>query len=137
MQDFGRYRWLKNHGPSLHSSPPLVDTNLTPYHSLWNSALELFQKRMNTLFADLKGVLCLMDDVLVYGKNQIKHDEQLEAILKCIDASGMTLNTHKCEISKTQLKFLGHIIDQDGIRADPAKTDVVTQMPAPKNVTEV
>ena len=74
------------------------------------SAPELFQKRMNTLLSDLKGVLCLMDDVLVYGKDQSEHDKRLKAVLKCIEAAGMTLNSDKCEVSKTQLKFLGHII---------------------------
>ena len=49
----------------------------------------------------------------------------------------MTLNSDKCEVSKTQLKFLGHIIDQNGVKADPAKTEAIMQMPVPQNVTEV
>ena len=51
--------------------------------------------------------------------------------------TGMTLNSDKCEVSKTQLKFLGHIIDQNGVKADPAKTEAIMQMPVPQNVTEV
>ena len=39
------------------------------------SALELFQKHMNALLSNLKGVLCLMDDVLIYGKDQREHDK--------------------------------------------------------------
>ena len=101
------------------------------------SAPELFQKRMNILLANLKGVLCLMDDILVYGKNQTEHDKRLEVVLQCIKAAGMTLNSDKCEVSKSQLKFLGHIIDETGVRADPAKTEAVIQMSPPKNVTEV
>ena len=77
-----------------------------------------------------------MDDVLVYGKDK-EHDKQLEAVLQQIEAAGMTLNSDKCEVSKTQLKFLGHIIDQSGIRADPAKTEAIIKMSAPKNVAEV
>ena len=45
-------------------------------------APELFQKRMNVLLNDLDGVLCLIDDVLVYGKSQSEHDERLAAVLK-------------------------------------------------------
>ena len=87
---------------------------------------------MNTLLANLKGVLCLMDDILVYGENQTEHDKRLEVVLQRIKAAGMTLNSDKCEVSKSQLKFLGHIIDETGVRADPAKTegshpDVATQ----------
>ena len=79
------------------------------------SAPELFQKRINALLSNLKGVLCLMDDVLVYGKDQREHDKQLEAVLQWIEAAGITLNRDKCEVSKTQLKFLGHIIHQSGV----------------------
>ena len=49
----------------------------------------------------------------------------------------MTLNCDKCEVSKTQLKLLGHIIDQSGVRADLAKTEAIIQMSAPQNVAEV
>ena len=92
---------------------------------------------MNALLSNLKGVLCLMDDVLVYGKDQREHDKRLEVVLQRIEAAGMTLNCDKCEVSETQLKFLGHIIDQSGVRADLAKTEAIIQMSAPQNVAEV
>ena len=72
------------------------------------STPELFQKCMNALLSDQRSVLCLMDDVLVYGQNQSEHDKRLEVVLKPIKAAGMTLNSDKCEVSKMQLKFLGH-----------------------------
>ena len=130
--------------PLTKESRPLT-TFITPFGRYQFNALpfgitsapELFQKRMNTLLANLKGVLCLMDDVLVYGENQREHDERLEAVLMRIKAAGMTLNSDKCEVSKSQLKFLGHIIDETGVQADPAKTEAVIQMSPPKNVTEV
>ena len=101
------------------------------------SAPELFQKRKNALLCNMNGVLCLMDDVLVYGKDQREHDKRLEAVLQWIEAAGMTLNRDKCEVSKTQLKFLGHIIDQSRVRADLAKTEANIPMSAPQNVAEV
>ena len=73
-----------------------------------------------------------MDDVLVFGRDQEEHD--LHAVLSRIEA---TLNTRKCEFSKTSLKFLGHIIDQEGIRADPDKTVTVHEMKPPTSVPEV
>ena len=73
-----------------------------------------------TMLKGLQGVLCLMDDVLVYGRDQEDHDK-LEAVLQRIQSAGVTLDLDKCEFSKDQLKFLGHIINKDGVRADPAK----------------
>ena len=33
----------------------------------------------------------------------------------------------KCEFNKSSIKFLGHIIDKDGIRADPDKTSAISR----------
>ena len=46
------------------------------------SAPEHFQKRMNRILSGLDRVLCLMDDVLVFGKDRKEHDERLTAALK-------------------------------------------------------
>ena len=35
------------------------------------------------------------------------------------------LNPDKCEFSKSQLKIFGHIINKEGVRADPAKTQAI------------
>ena len=81
----------------------------------------------------LQGVLCLMDDVLVYGRDQEDHDRKLEAVLQRVQSAGVTLNPDKCEFSKDQLKFLGHIINKDGVRADPAKIQAILDLPPPSN----
>ena len=61
------------------------------------SAPEHFQKRMNAILHGLDGVLCLMDDVLVFGRDQEEHNQRLLAALKKIEAAGATLNAQKCE----------------------------------------
>lgn len=47
------------------------------------------------------------------------------------------LNPEKCEFGRERVKFLGHLIDREGIRADPEKTSAILQMQAPINVTEL
>ena len=84
-------------------------------------APELFQKRMSDILQDIEGKLCQMDDVLVFGSSQEEHDDRLKAVLKRIEEAGMTLNPDKCAFSRHQIKFLGHIVDQKGIQADPEK----------------
>ena len=39
------------------------------------SAPEYFQCQMSEMLQDLDGVLCLMDDVLVYGRIESEHDD--------------------------------------------------------------
>ena len=87
-----------------------------------SSAPEHFQKRMSTILGGLPGVLCQMDDILVFGRNTAEHNQRVEAVLKRIRDAGVTLNKDKCEFGKSRLSFLGHTIDRDGVHADPAKT---------------
>jgi len=74
------------------------------------------------MLSGLQGILCLIDDVLVFGRDQKEHNKRFEAVLRRIQSAGVTLNPSKCEFSKTQIKLLGHIMDKDKVRADPAKT---------------
>ena len=45
----------------------------------------------------------------------------------------MKLNKEKCIFGESQVKFLGHIVSSDGIKADPAKISAVCDMPIPEN----
>ena len=102
-----------------------------------SSAPEYFQKRMSNLLDGLAGVLCLMDYILIFGKDQKEHDARLTAALKRIQAAGVTLNKDKCEFNKTSLTFLGHSIDEKGISPDPQKTEAISKMTSPKSTTEL
>ena len=39
-----------------------------------SSAPEIFQRHMNKMLSGLQGVLCHVDDILVYGKDSKKHE---------------------------------------------------------------
>ena len=102
-----------------------------------SSTPEHFQKRISKILSPLSGVLCLMDNALIFGKDQMEHDERLKAVLKKIEAEGGTLNPNKCEFRREQLNFLGHIVDKDGIRADPGMVSAITEMVPPTNISEL
>ena len=66
-----------------------------------------------------------MDDILVFGKSKEEHDNRLARVLRNIHEAGLTFNKEKCEFCKAELVFLGHVINQDGISADPLKTEAI------------
>ena len=101
------------------------------------SAPEHFQRKMSQMLEGQKGVVCMMDDILVYGSTQDEHDCHLISVLDKIKASGATLNEDKCQFSKKSIKFLGHIIDSKGIHPDPDKVQAIVKMKSPTNVPEV
>ena len=100
-----------------------------------SSAPEHFQKRMSAVLCGLEGVVCQMDDVLIFGRDQQEHDARLFNALTKISNAGVTLNPEKCEVSKNSIKFLGHVIDANGIYPDPEKTRALHQMSQPSNVS--
>ena len=69
--------------------------------------------------------------------DRAEHDARVTAVLKWVKSVGATLNPDKCEFGKTCLKFLGHVIDQNGIRADPDKTTAIVHMSPPTTVSEL
>ncbi|RXN12724.1 Transposon Tf2-6 poly [Labeo rohita] len=85
----------------------------------------------------LPGVVCHMDDVLIWGESQAQHDQRLHTVLARNEKAGITLNLEKCELGRQEVKFLGHIIAECGVRPDPDKTRAVLQMKEPDTVSEV
>ena len=52
---------------------------------------------MSAILEGIPGVLCHLDDVLVYGKDSQEHDSRLTTALERIRAAGITLNPTKCD----------------------------------------
>ncbi|XP_042071888.1 uncharacterized protein K02A2.6-like [Haplochromis burtoni] len=126
----------------LSKQSALLTTFITPFGRFCfnrlcfgiSSAPEHFQKRMSQLLEGLEGVVCQMDDILVYADTQTQHDKRLIAVLERLTKAGVTLKSEKCEFAKTSIKFLGQIIDTTGVKADPEKVKAVSNMEAPTDV---
>ncbi len=85
------------------------------------SAPEVFQRRMNEILAGLPGVVCQIDDILVFGSTQEEHDTNLEKVLKRIEKAHVTLSKEKCEYNQATITFLGHVVGPDGAKQTQRK----------------
>ena len=47
---------------------------------------------MSAIVNGLQGVLCLIHDILIFGRDKAEHDERLWAALNKIQNAGVTLN---------------------------------------------
>ena len=92
---------------------------------------------MSRILEGLDGVVCQMDDALVFGHTQEGHDHHLQDTLSHIAAAGLTLNKEKCVFSKPTMKFLGHIISKNGISPDLDKTAAIQNMPPPESPSDL
>lgn len=86
--------------------------------------------------AGLEGVVCHMDNLLIWGITKEQHDERVHVVLQRAEKAGPTLNLKKCEFGKKEV-FLGYIVSADGLKHDPDKTRAVQKLKEPTNTTEV
>ena len=79
----------------------------------------------------------MMDDILIHGVTHEEHDQRLQVVLQRLSDLGMTLNAEICTFSQTSVKFLGHVVDSQGIRPDPDKVEAVVRFTTPTSMGEV
>ena len=102
-----------------------------------SSAPEIFQRTMEEILAGEENVVCYFDDILIYSKDYSSHDEHLDKVMKKLESVHLRLNDQKTELRKSEIEFLGHLINKDGVQPDPAKVSAIKNMPDPQNVTEL
>ena len=102
-----------------------------------SSAPEFFQRHMSQVLDCLKGVICMMDDVLVFGLTHEEHDSRLRAVLQHIDKSGNPLNQAKYEFRQASIRLCGCIIHNQCFHSDPSKMKANSNVLACQNVAEV
>ena len=102
----------------LATESRLLTTFITPYGRFCfnklpfgiTSAPEVSQCQMNEVLSDLPGVLCHIDDILIFGNTPDEHDSRLQAALERIKAAGITLNGEKCKFSQPRITFLAMLL---------------------------
>ena len=97
-----------------------------------NAASEIFQEGIRELLTGLQGC-----KNIVFGKSQEEHVMNLCGVLQRLQENNLRLNEDKCEFSKTEIKFYGHIFSSSGIRPDPLKVEAIQTRSPPKNPSEV
>jgi len=82
-----------------------------------------FQKAMNTTLASLlrKGVLVFFDDILIYSQSLEEHLVHLRQVLELLRCDQWQVKCSKCVFAQHQLKYLGHVISEQGVATDPDK----------------
>ena len=98
-----------------------------------------FQRLMQTILAGLEWKSCYvyMDDILVYSKTWEEHLNHIQEVFDRLPDAGLTLKPAKCSFLRESVPFLGHVISQQGIMPDLAKTSKVKDFPVPTDVTKV
>lgn len=90
------------------------------------------------LQADLEPfVFVYLDDVIVISESFEQHLEILQKIFDRLFKAGLTLNRDKCQFFRSELRYLGYVVDKRGLRVDPDKVNAILGIPTPSSVADV
>jgi hypothetical protein len=94
---------------------------------------------MNHIFRDQlrKLVLVFFDDILVYNKTWQENMRHLDEVLSIMETQSLYTKESKCELSMTELLYMGHIISAQVVQVHQENIMAILDWPTPRNVTEL
>ena len=98
-----------------------------------------YQRLVNHMFRTQIGrnIEVYVDDMLVKSLDEERHLDDLQETFNTLRRHQMKLNPRKCAFRVSSGKFLGFMVSQRGIEANPDKIQAILDMEPPKNIKEV
>lgn len=89
-----------------------------------------FMRMMIGIFGDMNftKLLCYLDDLLVFASSEDEALSRLRTVFQRLRENNLKLAPKKCYLLREQVRFLGHVINGEGVAVDPAKVEVITKM---------
>ena len=104
-----------------------VPMGLKSSSSALNRALQIALSGLSDLDA-----LIYVDDLLIPSCDYESHLQKLDRVLTRLGEAQFVLRPAKCTFMQKQIKYLGHIIDEHGVRPDHTKIQAIQDFLAPR-----
>ena len=78
-----------------------------------------------------------IDDMLIKSKERPDHANHLQQVFDLLKSYGMKLNLAKCAFGVNAGRFLGFMMTQRGIEANPSQLKAIIESPTPSSRKEV
>jgi hypothetical protein len=99
-----------------------------------------FQQIIATVvLAGLLYIICevYIDDIIVHGPTELEFLKNIEEVFKRLRKHKITLNPDKCHLGLTQIEFVGHVINEEGIHFSDEKIMRVLNFNRPRIACEM
>jgi hypothetical protein len=98
-----------------------------------------FMDQTHRLFRDLldKYVVIFIDDILIYSKTPEEHTTHLREVLGRLRSSRFYCKLSKCELWRSEVTFMGHVVSKKGLLMEQTKLQAVEQWPEPRDTGEI
>lgn len=82
-----------------------------------------------------------LDDIVIYGTNLEERNKKLTTVLQRLRRNNLKLQPEKCKLFRKEvtyvLKYLGHIILEDGILPNHGKLDAMCKFLVSKKAKDI
>ena len=78
-----------------------------------------------------------LDDIIVITRSFEEHLQILREVFGRLRRVRLRLNPDKCRFCVDRLKYLGHIMNQDGLRTNSEKVRAIADWPEPRTVKQI
>jgi len=102
----------------------------------FKNSLSAFIRALETVIGDdvvNDHVITYVDVLLFHSSSFYNHLEHLDRVLHKLTTAGFTIHSSKYNFCKPEIMFLGHIICDKTVRADPERIEAIFRYPVPKN----
>ncbi len=96
-----------------------------------------FQWAIHETLKNCPGVMPYVDDILVYGRTQSEHDQNLEHALRCLHTKNFRLQLSKCKFHQPKVPFLGHVLLGTELHPSSSKVEAIANVPTPTNLQQL
>ena len=82
-------------------------------------------------------VLAYLDDVVYLGQDVQNHLQNIQEVLVRLCQHNLKVKPIKCQLFKTEIKFLGKVVSGDGVAVDLSNTKVAAEWPVLNNIRDL
>lgn len=120
---------------TIHTSWGLFQFQFLPFGL--TASPGIFQKVIDKVIHGLPGVRSYQDDILVFANTRVQHDERLLNLLRVLQEKNIQINEKKSIFRVSSLKYLGYLIDGNGIHPNLDRVKAVQKAAKPQNSKEL
>ncbi|KAJ9539152.1 hypothetical protein OSB04_031885 [Centaurea solstitialis] len=84
-----------------------------------------------------RSVILFINDILINSKSKEDHVKHLREVLETLRRQQLYAKLSKCDFLLQMVEFLEHLVNQEGIKVDPAKVEAVMKWETLKSPIEI
>src|SRR6266516_5623732 len=98
-----------------------------------------FQAYINRALRGLVDDFCIvyLDDILVFSKSEEEHYQHLQLVIERLRRAELYANPKKCEFFKSEVEYLGFLVNKTSVRIDPTRVEAISKWPRPYTYCDI